>query len=324
MLSDPLKLFERFLLVSTVAALLTIASTARADGRDEARKLATKGVELLNDGKPVEALERLRAAEVLFHAPTHLLYIARAERAAGHPEEAYDTYVSILVEVLPNYAPDAFRDAQRDAAKEEADLRKEIAAITIELPAGNELRLIVDGKGVVSTRLAYPLAVSEGDHDIDVHGDANHEPFTTRVNATRGRTTEVKVPPLASKAPKQAHAPVAESPGPRPMLVAGGVTLALGGATLIAGTATGIVTLIRASDIRDRCPANVCPKALEPEAADARTIGHASTALLAVGGALAATGVVLLVVDGTKHREQPSSTALVRFGPASVAFGTTF
>ncbi len=268
---------------------------AHADARDEARALATAGVEHFRSGRHAEAIESLRRAEALFHAPTHQLYIARAERARGRPVEAHAVYVGILLEKLPDYAPDAFKNAQREAGLEEAALRSEIATITVERAEG--VRIVaatLDGRDLPVARLALPVGVTEGDHVLEITRDpGGPSVFELSVDAGQSRVARVTAPLAeAQPPPRQGSGDTS-----RPLLIGGFIGLGLGGAALLTGTVTGAVTLVKAGDVRDRCQGDTCPPAVEDDLSEARALGHASTALVVVGGALAATGVALIVVD---------------------------
>ena len=141
-----------------------MAGPARADVTDEARALAGEGISLLEEGKAEQALAKLEAAEAKFHAPTHLLYIARAQRELGRAVDAHGTLVSILAEPIPDYAPDAFLKAQAQAKKDLVTLRGKVATVTIDA-AGAEA-VTVDGAPIEPARQKFPVALEPGDHQI--------------------------------------------------------------------------------------------------------------------------------------------------------------
>lgn len=284
---------------------LTVAAPARADVTDEARELASEGVVLLEKGKAAEALAKLEAAEAKFHAPTHWLYIARAQRELGRTSDAHRSLVSILAEPIPDYAPDAFLKAQAQAKKDLVGLRPKVATMTIAIegPRAEAATVTVDGTSIAPERLKYPLALEPGEHRVvATAGDAEAERIVTVALGQneavtldlggRGEGTS----PGAAPMPGPSGDVGAEQGGDFPIL--GTIVLGVGVAGLAAGGITGAVTLSRAGDIKDACTdEGVCPPEQESEADSAKTLGHVSTAMFVVGGVAAAAGIVLIVVD---------------------------
>ncbi|NUP13924.1 MAG: hypothetical protein HOW73_48435 [Polyangiaceae bacterium] len=289
------------------AGAVTTSGVALADARDEARALATEGIDLLREGKPAEALAQLRAAEKLHHAPTHLLFIARAQRALGRLEEAHEAYVSILLERLPPDAHEAFRAARREAAEEETAIRKEIATITIEPPDSNDEMALVDGRALDRTRLSYPIGVSEGAHTVEVKaGDSVRS--VVHVQAKRGETVPVVFP----RVPKERTAAVVS---PWPWVIA-----AVGASGLIAGGATGGVAL----STRDDAEAAPSQREGADLAASADTLASASTGLFIVGGLLLAGGAAWGIVDvATLGSDDDRGKATLVVGPGTLGVRLT-
>lgn len=85
----------------------------------------------------------------------------------------------------------------------------------------------------------------------------------------------------------------------------------VGAAMGIAGTATGVVTLGRVDDIAAMCPNDTCPPgvSLSDERSDAKTLGIVTDLLLFGGGAIAVTGVVLLIAGVGRASEPPPASA---------------
>ncbi len=82
-----------------VGAALPPALAAEPDvsdqDRDSARALAKAGIALYQQGRHQEAIEQLSSAEKLFHAPAHLLYMARAHAKLGQLVVAHRLYVDV-------------------------------------------------------------------------------------------------------------------------------------------------------------------------------------------------------------------------------------
>ena len=70
----------RLALAALLLAAATLASPVLAqDAKGEARQLGIEGVKAFEAGDWQGAVSRFQKAEELYHAPTHLLYIARAQ-----------------------------------------------------------------------------------------------------------------------------------------------------------------------------------------------------------------------------------------------------
>ena len=201
---------RRSLALLVLLALTVVAPRpSAADVKDEARKLAMKGVALLDEGKAAEALSKLEAAEAKFHAPTHLLYMARAQRALGRAQAAHRTYAKILVEKIPNYAPDAFHKAQDDAKAEIVGLENDVATVEIELagPRAETAEVAIDGE-VLGPRLwTVPVAVAPGDHRVSARLGAGE--VETTVTAVMGHVVVARLDLSAPPEPPTSTQPLA-------------------------------------------------------------------------------------------------------------------
>lgn len=278
------------------AGLLVLwVSPVRGEPRDEARQLARSGIELLEEGDAEAALERLKKAEALFHAPPHLLYIARAQRKLGRLVAAHQTLVRLIADdPLPN-EPQAFAAARREATIEATDLRAKVAVL--EFTLGRDVEVEIDGERVASVVLAYPVAVSVGEHRIvaiTADGERRTRTVTARAPGERIRVSFEAVREKRSPPPPAA---IDKTPRESPFPVIGTTLLAVGGAALVAGAVTGAFTLAEADEIKNQCVDDVCPTPLEAQADDARLLGDVTTGLLVGGGALAAAGLVSLVIE---------------------------
>jgi len=129
-----------------------------------ARNLATEGIELFREGRYSDALDRLQRAEALFHAPVHLLYIARSQAELGLLVEASETYKRLLRADIGPDAPGAFLDAVRAAEVEAPELEARIPALRIQItPSGVDgLTLTIDGNEVSSAVVGIDRPANPG------------------------------------------------------------------------------------------------------------------------------------------------------------------
>ena len=297
-----MKLTKFVLVVLAVLLAPTLVLTPSAfaqDVKDEARQLAQEGIRLLEEGQPDAAIAKLQEAESKFHAPTHLLYIARARTQLGQLREAHDTYISILAEKMPNYVPEAFHKARQTAEGEAAGLRPRLATVAIQISGENadQAEVAIDGEPVDAAVLPFPIAVEPGTHQITATA-IGAEPASQSVDVAVGNTASVALDLAAAAAgPARGAAGGGDTVDDDGFPVIATIALAVGAVGLGVGAVTGALTLSKASDIKAECDGDRCPAAQESEADDAKTLGNVSTAMFVVGGIATTLGVVLLVID---------------------------
>lgn len=145
------------------AAAESIADKANA------RALATEGIDLYNQGKYREALDRLQRAQALFDAPIHLLYIARAQALLGKLVEASETYRRLIRVELSAETPAAVREAVEAADAELDGVAARVAALRIEvIPEGEPgLILEIDGEVVSAAVVGIERPLNPGRHRVE-------------------------------------------------------------------------------------------------------------------------------------------------------------
>jgi hypothetical protein len=306
--------------------------------RAAARAAATEGVQLLEQGRYGEALDRLRRAEALVHAPTHLLYIARTQVKLGLLVEASETYVKIVREALAPDAPRAFVEAQSTAALEgkELDARIPTLLIRVEGAGAREATVTLDGTPLPAPMIGLAAPVNPG---VRVLRAVAKDGTTAEVRvklASGARETAVLVlrppappppPPLSSPATDAARAapPPADDTeptgGPELGPLLGWGTVGLGIAGLGVGTAFVVVNRSKRGQANDLCAGAICPLAdktriqsLDQQADTAATI---SWIAFGAGGAALVTGLVLLLTSGGAKKKVASSGWLPWVGAGS-------
>ena len=311
--------------VLAVLVVLLLAPSASADVRDDARALALEGIRLLDAGEAEDALAKLEQAESTFHAPPHLLYIARAQRRLGRLVDAHRTLVKVMAEDVLDGAPPAFQKARQDAVVEATDLISKVPSLSIEVSGGTRpISVAVDGAPIPVSHLSFPVAVVAGSHEV-VGNDGDGRRVSTSVEAS---AAGVKVPVfLDFAAPASSEEP---TPGlsPEPggddeavlgsFPVVGTVLISVGAAALVGGVITGALTLTEADDIKQSCNQNVCPPELEADADNAKTVGNLSTGLFIAGGIVAAAGVAVLIVELNAAEDEPEVGLQIRPGGLSL------
>src|SRR5687767_4640019 len=100
--------------LTALIACLLISSLTPAAGADQtrdraaARAAADAGADAFEKNDYPQALELFSRAERLYHAPPHLLFIARSLEKLGRLVEAREAYLKLAAEKLPASAPNAF------------------------------------------------------------------------------------------------------------------------------------------------------------------------------------------------------------------------
>lgn len=289
------------------------ATRARDEAREAARALATQGYERLEAGDYEGASALLRRAEATYHAPTHLLYLARALRGLGRLAEAKRIYQQIVREELASYAPDAFLKAQSDARRDLAELAPSVPSVTIRVTGGGALASVtVDRAPVVLASPPGPIDVDPGRHEITATGEGGARASWT-VDITRGQRLDLPFQITAGPLPVA----IGDSWALPPAIVSFGV----GAAGLVGGVVIGSVSAAQVSDIRSRCAGDVCPSGERAGAENAATLGEISTAAFVVGfvgiGA-GATFLILAATDDAPPAARPAPAVTAEIGPASL------
>jgi hypothetical protein len=292
--------------------------------RAAARAAATEGVQLLDQGRYAEALDRLRRAEALVHAPTHLLYIARAQARLGLLVEASETYVKIAHEALPPDAPRAFVEAQTAALQEGRDLDARIPTLLIRVdgPGAGDAAVTLDGTPLPPPMIGLAVPVNPGAHVLRAaarDGTSAEAHVKLVPGAHESAQLSLRAPPATAvtpvSPPPETPPPVVGTPEPStqsgPGRMLGFAAIGLGAAGLAVGTAFVVINRSKRTDANDLCPGSVCPQAGKPQiqSLDQQADNAATVAWIGygVGGAALATGIVLLLTSGGDKNKGASS-----------------
>lgn len=297
--------------------------------RAAARAAASAGVDLMQQGRYAEALDRFQRAESLVHAPTHLLYIARTQVKLGQLVEASETYLKVTREVLAPDAPRAFVEAQSAAAQEEKELEARIPTllIRVEGAGATDATVTLDGMVLPPAMVGLAAPVDPGTHALRaVAKDGTSADAQVKLSSGSRETVVLRLHPAApalAPAPATAPVPVADTSAPsggetaRPVggppagKVLGWVGVGVGVAGLAVATVFVGINRTKRTDADALCPDSKCSvsdrpqiQSLDQQADDAATgawIGYLA------GGAVLATGLVLLLTSGEAKKTDASS-----------------
>ena len=294
MLALRLSLCAAILVASATIAGGALAAGSVAD-REAARSLASKAYQLFEAGEYRRAIDLFHQADARFHAPPHLLYVARAQAKLALLVEAKATYQRVLEDRLTAEAPPPFKEAQGSARSELAEVEALTPSLVVTIagptPAG--ARVLVDGEPLAAGDLGRPVPRNPGAHTVVFAAPGVAGVERAVVLASGGGDERVELPLTA---------PAART------VVAGGILLALGTIGVGVGT-TAAILLPRAS------PARV------------NDLRVAEIAGFAGGGAALAAGVVFLTLHARAVPTSVSGPApLLRIGvgPGSVSVGHAF
>jgi hypothetical protein len=297
------------------AALGQPASPADAEGaRASARLLAQRGIERFKLAQYPEALRLFRQAEAVYHAPTHLLYIARAQAQLGAHLEAHATYMALDAERLPIDAPASFLDAQALAAQEAQALCSRVVCVRVVVSGtvAEPVTIRVDGATIPPERASRPMAFAAGEHLFEALA-ARAGAVSQRVRLEATGAMQVVGLALAPARAVSSPPPRPEESGVGPLLPSGIVIVATGGAALTAAIVTGAVALNEADTALAPCSEGICPRSREPEIEAAGSLADVSTGLFVGGGVAVVVGAILLLAasgggdgePGASHRPAP-------------------
>jgi hypothetical protein len=334
-----------------VAVLSSTASAQTDEERSGARAAGTAGLEAFNAGKYDQAVDYFGRAESLMHAPTHLLYLGRANGKLGHLVSAREYYLKLTQERLPASASKPFRDAQASGDKELAELEPRLpyVSVVVQGTGAKDVQVTRDQERVPQALVGVPHPEDPGAHTFKATADGMesapstvllkegaHETVVLTLAATA--TAPPATGPAASGQPASSgfgSEAVADTPsagGTSGMRIASYVGIGVGAV----GIGVGIYFISKSAtprnqsnDLYNQCTAAMyCTAAgiarihsLDSDATSKRNIGIVG---IVAGGAFLATGVTLLILDLTSHESGSSASAQAVVGPSYAGIAGRF
>jgi len=291
-----------------------------------ARLLGGDGILLADAGNCQQAIEKLRRAEELHHAPTTAARLGECEIAVGRIVAGTERLQRLLREPVPANAPAPFVEASARArsALDHAFPRIATLRIDVKAPAGSRIHVLVDGEPLPDALLGGDRPTDPGLHTVEAHA-AGTSSDTRSVTLADGESTNValELSPVATPAtayPKRNSASTRSAstePGARahPGSISAGWAIAaftVGGIGLATGITAGMEVAVKSADLSSSCSAaRTCPLDRESEIASAKTWATVSTVGFAVAGTAVAAGLGLLLF--TRH--EPASSSDARIDP---------
>jgi len=281
---------------------LLLTTTAAADEQSEAKAAFEEGKVLFESGKFSEAAEAFRKANEL-NPNWKLLYnIGQSEAAAKRYGLALDAFEKYLA----GGGDEVAKDRQDEVMEEVRRLRDMVGVLEVAGQDGDQLEV----NGVVRGVLPDGGRVKVGMGEVSLRVVRGGEEVLSRtLSISGGETVAVDVDEQdgAAMAPGSGPDDATDGDGKKTLRTVGWVTLGVGAAVLVGGSITGGMALSLNSDLSDQCGDGTCTTDDKQGDLDKRDgLAKTSTVLLAIGGAVAATGIVLLVV-GSVGKEDPGA-----------------
>lgn len=293
------------LFFSAVASTLLAAATGYAEGPEDDAKAEYKlGEDLEGAGKLPEACVHYRRALTLLRVSGPLRKSAQCDAREGKIRDALGKYDELLA-MLAGDNP-----KRSEYQTEQKELAGKLAKVTLVAKASTRGRVTatLDGAAV---DLGTPLDTDPGSHFLRVMHDGEISQRTLTLAA--GQRLQIEVP-------------FDEPSGPRPLQIAGIISLALAGGAAIGVAVTGGLVFSAKDSADDLCGASARSAACTDEIDHGNTLLTTNLALWIVGGVSAGLGATLLIVDavGAKAASSPGpASARIVFGPGGIAVSGT-
>lgn len=297
----------RVVVFGAFAVGMTVACPARANDAARAQALFEEARALMEKGDAVHACPKLEDSQKLDPGPGTEYNLALCYEMAGKTASAWATFLSVAAAFKATQRPE-WETKARERAKA---LLPKLARVTIQLPDGSRppgLRVVRDGSEVVASELGTAIPVDPGTHFVEATATGRAK-WSVRIDVPQGAEKTVVVTFGAAAEPGTPNEGAGAKPASPPSesqstlgFVVGGVgVLALG-----AGAVTGLVAMGKNADSKKDCPEDgICRSRAALDANDAaHTFATISTVTFVAGGALLATGIVLVV---TAPRGQPTT-----------------
>jgi hypothetical protein len=298
---------------------------------EEADKLERKGQHAAAQGVYAEACLKFKQALALSpKRPTTGMALALCHAAVGKPATALEEF-RLAKEWAEAQAkaggPAAAANTQVATAStaEIAKLEAVVPRLRINVPSNIKklpgLSISENGIDVPEAKWGTDIFVDPGTITIQVSASGRNT-WSTQEEALMGKLTDVLVKPdwkvdePSSSLPSSSPSP---SSGRR---IAGFIGIGVGGVALATGAILGGLALSKnaASKENGHCDAtNACDEMGTELRNDAITIGNASTATLAIGGALAVTGIILVAISPASAKKSDAGVqASLRMGLGTI------
>ncbi len=319
------------LLILAPAALVFVFASPVTAQESPSETLFNQGLEEMQAGRYDKGCPALAESQRLDPRPGTLFTLAECEAKRGRIATAIARYDEYLLLFASMSADKQAKQYGRDkiAAEQKAALMPELPQLTLTLAPSAPRGTVVkrDGLVVAEAALGVALPVDPGEHVISLEppgGPVTEERLTIAKGEKKQMMLEPKLGPSASEGPQPNGPSVPVSPTPDAgmssrkvaMFTAGGV----GAAGLAVGLIAGAVTLGKAGQIKDKCPAGSCETPADLDlASSAQTSGLVSSIGFGVGIVGLGAAAILYFTDPARNKTSTApKTAKGRWMSADV------
>jgi hypothetical protein len=289
---------------------------------------------LFKEGKTLLAAKDYAAACPKFAESAKLDPASGTYYALGLCYEGAKKYASAwsaYLDAATSARRDRNDDREKNANKKAADVEKLVPRVAFKVAPSTAalagVELAVDGQ-VLPAASWNAAPIDGGSHRLVVKAQGKKDYEASFDVSPSPAKNEVSVPELADV---PAPPPVAGPAAPLPpessqsgMKIAGFAFIGVGAASVAAGAIFGAMALSASSDVKKVCSVQSCT---DPSAVDenerAKTFADVSTITFIAGAALAATGVVLVLVAPSGKKNLAFAPAVAP-GYAGLALGGSF
>jgi hypothetical protein len=305
--------------LGAVFALLAAASLASAPAPANAQptKDLTQLRQIFGDGRALEekkdwagALEKFKDVAAAKMTPQVRFHIALCEEKLGRLASAKHGFELAAAEAAA--AGSAAAEVPTAAKEHIDDLAGRVAKIRIQVKGKLKTsKISLDDRVLAEADLAADIEVDPGAHAVEVHDVSGTKTFRKELTLEEKGEGSVEVT-IADRDEPPVPPPASSGPSRVPAYVTG----AVGAAALIT---SGVFFGLRASTIatitahcRDQVALTGCQVTDAPLYSQGKTDTYVADALLGIGAAALATGVILFFVLAPKRDAKASAVSLPR------------
>ncbi len=311
------------LAAALLAPSLAWAAEPSAADKETARALMAEGRQKRDQNDLKGALKAFRGADSLMHVPTTALEVAKTEAQAGELVEARDHALTIARSHAQPGEPAPFAEARTAADALAADLEARIPSIKIHIAGAKEedVEVRLDDAVIPPAAFGLPRKLNPGAHVLVAKNGSDVRKVTVDVHERETRETTIDFsvaapapppPDVVTPPPVEPETPSGPGNPARTALVLTGFGVGLVGVAI--GSITGVMSLSKTSTLKEQCPADKCPAALQDDLSAANTLATVSTIAFVFAGAGVVTGIIALVA--MKAHTEPQATTQARLpGP---------
>jgi len=307
--------------VTTIVAADAVALAQTKTERDMARSLMDEGDAKVEKKDLEGALRAYRAAHAIMGVPSTGIEVARTEEKLGHLVEAHKVALEVTRLPVKPGEPKPFTEAREAAKKLASEVELRIPMITVVVqgvPESAPVEVKIDGVLLPSESARASQPVNPGKHEVSAAA-TGLPPVSKEVTVTEAQRIKVTL----ALGDAGASDVGVDKPGRRisPLVYVG---FGVGGAALIAGTVTGVLSLSRAGNVAELCPAGTCPNqaALDeatPVNRSAMRLANASNVMFALAVVGAGVGVAGIFLSGGETKKGPEKTSVrLNVGPTGI------